>query len=453
MAKKWKNIKVKRIIRTTIKTTTINSSRRIIKQKVKRFVKGPLNFRTRLERKCQRQRKMRGQSANIECGEECMMVDSCRTSADHHDTSNMVQSNEQDAVNMQFDCAVVDEQTQSKQIDAENRSNLGGQNAEKNQQSSPIDIPQSNIECAVESNVESKPHKEGAESSNLDGNVAVSEAKVVEILHKSCETHDAAKVSPACPNKISQSSEQQQAVEKNVGCKFVQLEREGANCSNRVANGVTESNERRYKSRDRNVSSKESSSSSAVPQSSDSSAEPKTMDIGFIKQEKAAKSKEIPQRGHTNEVKNDQRVCCWKGHLRMKDVSEYSTSIIADKKHYNLLNRELSAKLSVVGTIDLESVWNYLGKLKRAQKQIIAFSFAPKSTTHEPFSLLFNYLLSRQRIGVIKITSQLVKDFYLLPLNGNYDTYTPVLLEIIRVNKIKMRKKQFEEFIGVLVKK
>lgn len=77
-------------------------------------------------------------------------------------------------------------------------------------------------------------------------------------------------------------------------------------------------------------------------------------------------------------------------------------------------------EFDVVGRISPETVWDYLEKIRQS-KDIVLLRFAPLSSSDDEtaYSTFITYLDSRQRLGVIKVPSKMVKDFYILPLTSH----------------------------------
>lgn len=490
MGKMWKNVKVKKITRTTIKTITINASRQITKRKVKRFVKGPFNFTTRLERKRQRAKKIHGQSINIGCEEQVKLVASEEVGQNSGgcadtphkvqlDAIEVIQPNGQAAVKEQFDCdAVVAQGEVAKSIE-KGHSDLFQRDTEKSSKPSGAvkmnkerDIFRHGLETVLRavnersssgghhnnapSNIQSKLIKQLDTNSNADRPVKA-------IKGGSKRREETSNGKPSISAELSPSN-QPDAAAKSMDCVIDDRDIE------------MESEEERRSGHSAPVKVP-SAPSVDISHPTKPNAEIVSVDCGVVKKEKAVqrrkryhKSRDQPSTsisllssstsetdsGLKNEValSNISKRACWKGALQMSGISNFVTYISADKKEScSFVKNQLPKQLSVVGTIPLDTVWRYLEKARHANKQIIAFLFAHKSAAHESFVVLFNYLLSRQRLGVIKTLPSAIKDFYLLPLDGNYGTYAPVLREIMKSNDIKLRNKRKDEFCGILVKK
>lgn len=109
----------------------------------------------------------------------------------------------------------------------------------------------------------------------------------------------------------------------------------------------------------------------------------------------------------------------WKGNINMIDVATFQVSL--SPLSGSTVAIEFPKEFDVVGRISPDTVWDYLEKI-RISKEIILLRFAPMSTSDDDetaYSTFIQYLDSRQRLGVIKIPSKMVKDFYIMPLTSH----------------------------------
>lgn len=108
----------------------------------------------------------------------------------------------------------------------------------------------------------------------------------------------------------------------------------------------------------------------------------------------------------------------WSGSINMVEVAHFQLVAQTLSGEVDDMRKDIPHLLDIVGRINPDTVWDYLGKIRKSpNKEIVLIRFAPKSTAEEPtYETLFSYLDQRKRLGVIKTTSIHIKDFYILPL-------------------------------------
>lgn len=108
----------------------------------------------------------------------------------------------------------------------------------------------------------------------------------------------------------------------------------------------------------------------------------------------------------------------WTGSIFMVDVATFQISISGVIGDCTSVANEMPEELDVVGRISPDTVWEYIGKIKRSiNKEILVIRFDSATTDDkEAYFTLYKYLYSRKRFGVIKTKSSLIKDFYIFPL-------------------------------------
>lgn len=109
----------------------------------------------------------------------------------------------------------------------------------------------------------------------------------------------------------------------------------------------------------------------------------------------------------------------WSGSISMVDVATFQVSLSPLSGSTALI--EFPKEFDVVGRINPDTVWDYLSKI-RISKDIILLRFSPRSSSEDDetaYSTFISYLDTRKRLGVIKIPSKLVKDFYIMPLTSH----------------------------------
>lgn len=108
----------------------------------------------------------------------------------------------------------------------------------------------------------------------------------------------------------------------------------------------------------------------------------------------------------------------WSGAISMIDVATFKVSLSVLSGSTEAI--EFPKEFDVVGRIGPDTVWDYLEKI-RVSKDIVLLRFSPLTLSDDEtaYSTFIQYLDSRQRLGVIKIPSKMVKDFYILPLTSH----------------------------------
>ncbi|KAH8289050.1 hypothetical protein KR054_006826 [Drosophila jambulina] len=124
----------------------------------------------------------------------------------------------------------------------------------------------------------------------------------------------------------------------------------------------------------------------------------------------------------------------WSGNLKMIDVTDFEVvmhPVRGDSQH---LSNLLPIQLDVIGRITRVNVWDYIKKLKKSPtKEVVIVHILPSSPSESSkFDLFFEYLDSRQRLGVLGVDSDQIRDFYIFPL-GSSDELPPALLPTERV--------------------
>lgn len=141
----------------------------------------------------------------------------------------------------------------------------------------------------------------------------------------------------------------------------------------------------------------------------------------------------------------------WTGSIFMVDVATFQIAMSSVVGDCSSVSKEMPDELDVVGRISPDTVWEYIGKIKRSiNKEILVIRFdSATPDDKEAYFTLYKYLYSRKRFGVIKTKSSLIKDFYIFPLAAHksmpsivsnvgkeFDqNRTDLLLGIIVVNK------------------
>ncbi|KAH8294940.1 hypothetical protein KR018_004466 [Drosophila ironensis] len=124
----------------------------------------------------------------------------------------------------------------------------------------------------------------------------------------------------------------------------------------------------------------------------------------------------------------------WTGNLKMIEVTDFNVVMHPVMGNTTHLSKVIPSQLNVIGRITRENVWEYIKKLKKSPtKEVVIVNFFPCSTNDTPkFNLFFEYLDSRQRLGVLGVNSEQIRDFYIFPF-GSGDVLPPELQPAERV--------------------
>lgn len=125
----------------------------------------------------------------------------------------------------------------------------------------------------------------------------------------------------------------------------------------------------------------------------------------------------------------DETFNLWDGGINMNEVSSFQLYFQAISKCESLDETFTELELTVVGRIKPDTVWDYLGKIKRSPNKILdVLKLIPGSESEViGYIELFTYLKNLNRLGVIKPRSKAIKDFYIIPLGK--DDSLPLVLQ------------------------
>lgn len=119
----------------------------------------------------------------------------------------------------------------------------------------------------------------------------------------------------------------------------------------------------------------------------------------------------------------------WNGCINMVDVARFYVAAHEVSGSAVDLEEDLTTELDIVGRINPDTVWDYIGKTKKASNKDIVILRLQAANDEEKmqYIALYSYLSSRNRLGVVKVSSTTtVKDFYIVPLPAN--TNLPAVL-------------------------
>ncbi|XP_055387754.1 uncharacterized protein LOC129616242 [Condylostylus longicornis] len=121
----------------------------------------------------------------------------------------------------------------------------------------------------------------------------------------------------------------------------------------------------------------------------------------------------------------------WTGNINMIDVATFNIVIQPISGNCTYIEKEFPIELDVVGRIGPDTVWDYIGKIKKSpNKEIVLVRLVPSPESEtNAYTALYLYLEKRKRLGVVKSTSPGIKDFYILPLQAK--TELPAILQTV----------------------
>lgn len=110
----------------------------------------------------------------------------------------------------------------------------------------------------------------------------------------------------------------------------------------------------------------------------------------------------------------------WRGNLHMVDVTDFNIAIHPVFGDTSQLGKLLPTSLDVIGRIARNTVWDYLKKIKKSPtKEIVIVKLFPASSSDTiNFDSFFEYLDTRERLGVLGADCEQIRDFYIFPLGG-----------------------------------
>ncbi|XP_034116404.2 uncharacterized protein LOC117576007 isoform X2 [Drosophila albomicans] len=118
----------------------------------------------------------------------------------------------------------------------------------------------------------------------------------------------------------------------------------------------------------------------------------------------------------------------WSGNVHMVDVTAFDVVIHPVHGDTSQLAKLLPTNLDVIGRITRVNVWDYLKKIKKSPtKEIVIVNLFPASASNTiNFDSFYEYLDTRQRLGVLGADAEQIRDFYIFPL-GSRDKLPSVL--------------------------
>ncbi|XP_017000391.2 death-inducer obliterator 1 [Drosophila takahashii] len=135
-----------------------------------------------------------------------------------------------------------------------------------------------------------------------------------------------------------------------------------------------------------------------------------------------------PQDNYSRYVQGLTMSSLWSGTLKMIDLADFEMVMYPVQGNCQQLGSLMPSQMDVIGRITRVNVWEYIKKLKKSPtKEVVLVNIFPASPSEtRKFDLFFEYLDSRQRLGVLGVDSDQVRDFYIFPLGTN-DELPPAL--------------------------
>ncbi|XP_037955902.1 uncharacterized protein LOC119685630 [Teleopsis dalmanni] len=142
----------------------------------------------------------------------------------------------------------------------------------------------------------------------------------------------------------------------------------------------------------------------------------------------------------------------WAGNINMIDVASFQIIIQPVVGNAINLGKFLPKELDVVGRIDPNTVWDYISKIKKSpNKEIVIIRILPTCESEtSAYTILYQYLEKRNRLGVIKTTAPQIKDFYIIPLECGKQL--PDIIRPVEDNDFFADSKRPDMLIGVIIR-
>lgn len=113
---------------------------------------------------------------------------------------------------------------------------------------------------------------------------------------------------------------------------------------------------------------------------------------------------------------SDVESALWQGAITMIDIATVSITVHGVSGDCESIKHELPAELDVVGRIIPDTVWEYIDKIKKNKEILLIRLSAATEEDNDAYYVLYKYLYTKKRLGVIKTSSRSLKDFYVFPL-------------------------------------
>lgn len=140
----------------------------------------------------------------------------------------------------------------------------------------------------------------------------------------------------------------------------------------------------------------------------------------------------------------------WTGSITMTEVATFSATAERLSGNLESLKKEVGDILTVCGRIAPDQVHDYIKKLSSGSKnEILLTQIFPATEGDESnFTVFFDYLYTRNRYGVIQVSPQVLKDFYILPVHER--SSLPEMLKTVNLKDINRDRPNV--LIGLIVR-
>ncbi|XP_034663988.1 uncharacterized protein LOC117898576 isoform X3 [Drosophila subobscura] len=142
----------------------------------------------------------------------------------------------------------------------------------------------------------------------------------------------------------------------------------------------------------------------------------------------------------------------WSGSLSMIDVANFQVVAHPLLSNSHQLPKLMPVKLDVIGRIARLNVWEYIKKINKIPtKEVVLVNLFPSGPSEiKKFDHFFEYLDSRQRLGVIQAEADQIRDFYIFPL-GSKDKLPSVLEHITELVPFYEDTERPNTLMGIMV--
>lgn len=113
---------------------------------------------------------------------------------------------------------------------------------------------------------------------------------------------------------------------------------------------------------------------------------------------------------------NDVESALWAGTITMIDIATFQISVHGVSGDCDSIRNDIPTELDVVGRITPDTVWEYIDKIKKSKDILLVRLSAATEDDNDAYYVLYKYLYTKKRLGVIKTASRSIKDFYIFPL-------------------------------------
>merc|ERR1719180_416213 len=137
----------------------------------------------------------------------------------------------------------------------------------------------------------------------------------------------------------------------------------------------------------------------------------------------------IPTPEQTQQEEAGDTPSVWEGTVIMPDVTKFKVRSYQVSGTSDYLRNDLNSSMSLVGRIPPKTTWDYIEKIsKNPQKEILVLRFGPQNNDEvAAYESFFEYLSTKDRLGVVGNASKMVKDCYIMPLGKDQEVPAALL--------------------------